>query len=154
MLLFSRQMASDLCRSQIAEPSASKTRPPPHKVRFHCWLRIVFAFSSSLLHFFPPFLSRFPFSPLSVTPPGAPPPRGSSITVEPLPSKTGDVFWRHLFLRVAYLQDERQTLLEPNSSRLTRARFHPVSRQPAHTCGVRKRLPFSLRIRPEVAPPS
>ena len=31
--------------------------------------------------------------------------------------------------------------------------FHPVSRQPAQTTCVGKRLPFSLWIRPDVAPP-
>jgi len=33
------------------------------------------------------------------------------------------------------------------------AAFHPVSRRPAQTKGVRKRLPFSLCIRPQVTPP-
>jgi len=38
--------------------------------------------------------------------------QADSITVESLQAllkeRTGDVFWRHLFERVAYLQDERQ----------------------------------------------
>ena len=34
-----------------------------------------------------------------------------------------------------------------------RAVFHPVSRRPAQTSSVRKRLPFSRCIRPEVTPP-
>ena len=33
------------------------------------------------------------------------------------------------------------------------AAFHPVSRRPTQTSGVRKRLPFSMCIRPEVTPP-
>ena len=32
----------------------------------------------------------------------------------------GDVFWRHLFGRVAYLQGERQPLLGPNDAELLR----------------------------------
>jgi len=34
----------------------------------------------------------------------------------------GDVFWRHLFARVAYLQGERQPLLGPNDVELLRTK--------------------------------
>jgi len=65
--------------------------------------------------------------------------------------KTGDVFWRHFFVRVAYLQDERQLArVSPEEFGLVRpeqkAAFHPVSGQPAQTSGVRKRLPFSMGL--------
>jgi len=46
--------------------------------------------------------------------------QGDSITVESLPSKLGDVFWRHSFVRVAYLQVERQPLPVPNEAELLR----------------------------------
>ena len=32
------------------------------------------------------------------------------------------------------------------------AAFHPVSRRPAQTSGVRKRLPYSIYVRPEMTP--
>jgi len=67
------------------------------------------------------------------------------------PERSGDVFWRLLFVRVAYLQDERQLpRVSPEDSGFVRpekkAAFHPVSRQPAQTMGVRKHLPFSTGV--------
>jgi len=41
-------------------------------------------------------------------------------TVESLQSKMGDVFWRNLFVRVAYLQGERRRLLGSNEAELLR----------------------------------
>jgi len=83
--------------------------------------------------------------------------QGDSITVESLPSKMEFVSRRHLPVRVAYLQGERHPVLEPSEAELLwtypSAAFHPVSRHPAQTSGIRKRLPFSLCIRPEVTPP-
>ena len=58
-------------------------------------------------------------------------------------------------------QSERHSLSDgtkPNSwtdpSTRAKAAFHPASRQPARTGSVRKRLPFSLCVRPEVTTPS
>ena len=39
---------------------------------------------------------------------------------------------------------------KPNSSGVTRASFHPVSRRPALTTGVRKRLPLSTGVIPRL----
>jgi len=41
-----------------------------------------------------------------------------SMSVESLPSNIGDVFWRHLFVQVAYLQVERQPWLGPSDAEL------------------------------------
>jgi len=48
------------------------------------------------------------------------PNHGDFITVEPLPSKTGDDFGGHSIVRVAYLQDERQPSLGLNVAELFR----------------------------------
>jgi len=63
--------------------------------------------------------------------------QGGSITVESLQAlyrkRTEDVFWQHLFVRVAYLQDERQLVRGiPEESDSVR----PEQRE--------QRLPFTL----------
>jgi len=59
---------------------------------------------------------------------------------------------------VAFFQGDGSLLLGLDESRTLsdlseQAAFHAVSRQPAQTSGVRKRLPFSMCMRSEVTAP-
>jgi len=82
--------------------------------------------------------------------------QGDSITVES-PVENGRRFLTPLVCEGCLLTAWKAAFARTERSRappdLLPVAFYPVSRRPAQTSGVRKRLPFSLRIRPEVTPP-